>query len=767
MGTGAPAPRSGGRFAFLGFAADRGTKWVAVALGVVAIVFGAGAAGRLGSVQDQNQIDYLPPHAQSTQVQRLEARFPAGQSQQAFVVYHRSSGLTADDLALIQDDRRAVGENYIPDQTPPSPVTVSPNRTTAYFTTTLPLSDGLESIIYEVKKIRTLVGPGTAGMQIAVTGSAAYLADSANALTGKGSTLLLVAVVIAAVLLLAVYRSPVLWVLPLVSVFGALIVAEGVTALLGQHLLTVTGQATGILTVLVIGVGTDYGLLLISRYRQELTRYEDHHQALAVALQRSGPAVVASGATVALSLLCLMASSLTSNQGLGPVCAIGVLVAVASMLVLLPGLLAVLGRNVFWPFVPRPGGPTAGTAAALAAPAAPADPADQGPWARLSRTVAAHRRSIGGLTAVVLVILSLGLVHLHTNLTAQQQFRGATGSVEGQDLLARGFPAGTAAPLVVMVRPAASAGAAQAAARRVGGVASVTRSVATSGGVARFQVVTTDAESTPGADATVVALRRTLADRVGPGALVGGPSAVDYDVRQATIRDAKVVIPLVLVAVLVVLILLLGALVGPLLLVATVVLSFAAALGVAAVADTSLFGFGGTSPYLPLYGFIFLVALGCDYNIFLTARAREETPGHGATEGMRRALATTGAVIASAGLVLAGTFAALAVEPLVVLAELGFLVAVGVLLDTFVVRTFLVPSLAMELGRRWWWPGALSRREPRAPGAAAAAPAAPTAPTVPAVPAVPAAWYPDPEGDPAVVRYWDGSRWTNHTARQA
>jgi RND superfamily putative drug exporter len=761
---GAHDPGPGGRFAWLAFAADRRAKWVVVALGLVVLVVGAGLSGRLNSVEQQNPLDYLPPHAQSTQVEQLEARFPAGQSEQAIVVFHRASGLTADDLALVADDRSSVGAHYIPYQTPPTAVRVSPNRTTAYFSTTLPIADNLESIVYEVKRIRSLVGTGTGGMQIAVTGSAAYLTDGADALQGNGGTLLLVAVAIAAFLLLLIYRSPVLWFLPLLCVFASLTIAEGAAALLGKHLLTVSGQATGILTVLVIGVGTDYGLLLISRYREELHHYDDHHQAMAVALRRAGPAIVASGSTVALALLCLLASTLSSDRGLGPVCAIGVVVAVVFMLTVLPALLVILGRGVFWPFVPAPPGHAA---AAAARP---------GPWARLAGFVADRHRVVGLATAGVLVVMCCGLAGLHTDLTAAEQYRTAVGSVEGQQLVADGFPGGTAAPLVVMVRPAHLADAARRAASGVAGVASVGGKVTTVDGVARFEVVTDGAEGTPAANTTVVALRAALSGATGGGALVGGPSAVDYDVGQGTTHDARVVIPLVLLVVLLVLLLLLRAVVGPLLLVLTVVLSFGAALGVSAVANTALFGFGASSPYLPLYGFIFLVALGCDYNIFLTARVREEAVGHGTREGTRRALATTGTVIASAGIVLAGTFAALAVEPLVVLAELGFLVAFGVLLDTFVVRTFLVPALTIELGPRWWWPAALSRREategaPAVPSAPTV-PTAPSAPTVPVAPiapaapvATPAGWFPDPSGDPTTLRYWDGTRWTEHTAR--
>jgi RND superfamily putative drug exporter len=332
-------------------------------------------------------------------------------------------------------------------------------------------------------------------------------------------------------------------------------------------------------------------------------------------------------------------------------------------------------------------------------------------WGWLGRVVSGRSRPIWIITALILVILSLGLTHLDTNLTNAQGFTNSVDSVAGQDLIAASFPSGTTAPLFIIV-PADKGDQAAAVARTIPGIATVTPPEV-SGDLAQVVAIGTAADSTPASDATITDLRNALADKVSPSSLVGGPSATDLDVRAATVHDERIVIPLVLLVVLVVLSLLLRALLGPFLLVLTVILSYLASLGVAAVVNTSVFGFAATSPSLPLFGFIFLVALGCDYNIFLMARVREETVLHGTREGVVRGLAATGGVITSAGVILAGTFAVLGVLPLVALAEIGFIVAFGVLLDTFVVRSVLVPALAIDVGGAWWWPSALQRDDAR------------------------------------------------------
>ena len=563
----------------------------------------------------------------------------------------------------------------------------------------MPLSSSaaIDPLTTAVDSIRTTVGEGTGGLDVKVTGQAASLVDSVGAFKGIDGTLLLAAGILVAVLLLLIYRSPVLWLFPLFAVSLAYLAAEAAVYGLALHGLTVNGQSGGMLAVLVFGVGTDYTLLVVARYREELVRHEDRHEAMAAALRRAGPAILASGGTVALSMLCLLASSLNSDKGLGPVCAIGVVVAVVSMLTALPALLLAFGRGLFWPFVPRYRPEL--TAREMVEP--------RRVWGWLGRVVSGRSRPIWIITALLLVVLSLGLTHLDTNLTNAQGFTNSVGSVAGQDLIAASFPSGTTAPLFIVV-PADKGVRAADVARTIPGIATVTPP-AVSGDLAEVVAIATAADSTPQSDATIEELRRALAEQVSPSALVGGPSAVDLDVRAATVHDEKVVIPLVLLVVLLVLSLLLRALLGPLLLVMTVILSYLASLGVAAVVNTSVFGFAATSPSLPLFGFIFLVALGCDYNIFLMAHVREETVLHGTREGVIRGLTATGGVITSAGLILAGTFAVLGVLPLVALAEIGFIVAFGVLLDTFVVRSVLVPALAIDVGAAWWWPSSLWR----------------------------------------------------------
>ena len=323
--------------------------------------------------------------------------------------------------------------------------------------------------------------------------------------------------------------------------------------------------------------------------------------------------------------------------------------------------------------------------------------------------ITGRARPIWIITALLLGLMALGLFRLDTNLTNAEGFTRTVDSVAGQTLLEHGFPSGTTAPLLIVV-PSDRAADAKQIASGVKGIAEVAPPQV-AGELAQVVAIGTSADSTPAADATINDLRGQLASKIGPGALVGGPSATDLDVRQATVHDEKVIIPLVLAVVLVVLMILLRAVLGPILLVLTVLLSYLASLGVAAVANTSVFGFAATSPSLPLFGFIFLVALGCDYNIFLMARVREEALEHGTREGTRRGLSATGGVITSAGLILAGTFAVLGVLPLVTLAEIGFIVAFGVLLDTFVVRSVLVPALVMDAGPAWWWPSALWKQE--------------------------------------------------------
>ncbi|NUU21111.1 MAG: MMPL family transporter, partial [Streptomycetaceae bacterium] len=508
------------------------------------------------------------------------------------------------------------------------------------------------------------------------------------------STLLTATVAVVVVLLLLTYRSPVLWLLPLLAAGVSLAVSQAVIYLLAAHAgLTVNAQSAGILIVLVLGAGTDYALLLTARYREELRRHEDRHEAMGLALHRAGPAILASSATVVVSMLCLTVAEMNSTRGLGPVCAIGVLVALVAMLTLLPALLVVMGRWVFWPVRPSYG---------------TAEPTRTGRWAHIGAAIARRPRRVWIGTGLALVACAVGLVSLNaTGLSAADSFTGTPDSVVGQEALDRHFPAGTGDPLSVIGDTAATP-AVEAVVRADPGVSATTPAVV-SGGRAFFLATLTDRPDSQAAKDTVDRVRDAVHAVPDANARVGGGTAVILDAERAATHDNKVIIPLVLAVVLVILGVLLRAVVAPLVLIATVVLSYAAALGISVFVFEHVFHFAGQDNAFPLFVFVFLVALGIDYNIFLMTRVREEAAHRGTREGAVTGLAATGGVITSAGLILASTFAVLSTLPVVAFTEIGFAVALGVLLDTLVVRSVLVTALTVDLDRHMWWPSSLSR----------------------------------------------------------
>ncbi len=624
----------------------------------------------------------MPGSAESTHVAALADRFPGANTSLAAVVFARDDGrLTAADRAAVARARKQL-TRFVPDRRIAPPRQSTDGRALLL---SVPLRDG-DQTADQVKDIRGVIAEDAPpGLQAKVAGPAAQAADMAAAFKGLDGKLLLVAGAAVAVLLLVIYRSPVLWLLPLISAAAANEVATGVVYLLAKHAgLMVNGQTQGILAVLVFGIATDYALLLIARYREELHRQEDRHLALAVALRRAGPAILASSATVILGLLCLLVAELGSNHDLGPACAIGVGCGVVVLLTLLPALLVLCGRWVFWPFTPRV-----------------SDVAAQyGGWHRLAAGVGRRPRLIAVSTVVVLGALAIGLTGLKTGLTVEQSYTKTVPSVAAQRVVAAHFPAGESAPAQIVTSTSAQRTVAAAAGKVEGVSALLPAQRSTDGRLVRLPAVLTDPSDSAAARDTVDRLRSALPD----GALVGGPSATDRDMRAAWSHDDRVVMPLILGVVLLVLTGLLRSLVAPLLLVATVVLSYAAALGASTLLFSHVFGFAGLDSMVPLLGFLFLVALGVDYNIFLMTRVREEAGRIGHRAGVLRGLAVTGGVITSAGVVLAATFVALGVLPLVAMAEIGVLVALGVLLDTLLVRSLLVPALAMLTGRRIWWP---------------------------------------------------------------
>lgn len=676
--------------------------WVVV-LGWLAVSGWAGPlAGQLSEVATNDNVAFLPAGAEATRAQREATAFSGQQTLPAVIVYERPGGLRTEDADRVSEDIRAFAA--IPGVVAPLPPPV-PSRDREALQVVVPVdsssaSGDLDTI---VERLRA-AAPSRDGLAVHVTGPAGQLGDMITVFKSIDVTLLLVTAAVVVVILLLVYRSPVLWLIPLFSV-GTAYAASGaiVYQLARSGVIDLDGQAQGILTVLVFGAGTDYALLLISRYREELHHRDRPAGAMVAALRGAAPAIVASAGTVIASLLCLLLSELNSNRGLGPVAAVGIAATLLVMLTLLPALLLLGGRWAFWPRVPRSGAPR---------------PAGRS-WRRVAGLVAGHARATWVLTAVALLVLTFGLSKLDTSgLSQGEMFLGRPDSVVGQEVLTRHYSAGTGSPALVFAR-GGSAPQVAAAVRSVPGVTDVRLLPANPAepavpklvdGRVQIQATLADPVDSPGAEETVRAVRSAAHAVPGSEALVGGFTAVNLDTRTASERDRRVIIPVVLLVIAIILALLLRTLVAPFLLIATVVLSFAATLGICALLFSYLFGFAATDPSFPLYAFVFLVALGIDYNIFLMGRVREEVGRHGARQGVLRGLVVTGGVITSAGVVLAATFSALAVLPLVVLVELGVAVAIGVLLDTVVVRSLLVPALAYDLGPRIWWPSRLSRR---------------------------------------------------------
>ena len=675
-----------------------------VSLFVVAPVAGI-LSGKLSSITENDQAAFLPDSAESTKSLELETRFAGAQDIPALIVWERRDGLTEQDLAAVADatTRLSAVEGVAGPASPPIPsedgqavqvVVPLPGDNTAF--ETLP---GIVDEVTEAARVE--------GLPSYVTGPGGQFADFAAAFEGIDTNLLFTTVGVIFVILLLIYRSPVF--LPVLIAAGfALVLAQAVVYLVAKTgALTVDGQSQGILSVLVLGASTDYALLLISRFKEGLHREDSWSVAMREALRGSFPPILASGATVILGLLCLLLSDLNSNKSLGPVGAIGIAAAVVSMTAFLPALLMIFGRYWFFPFVPRHDDVVTH---------------DRGIWGRVARLVGRRPRMVWVTTALLLTVAALFATQLEADgLTTAEQFTTEVDSVEGQDVLARHYAAGTGVPVSVIGDEADAEGLAEVvsgvpgiadAQLRTEGEASASgASPKVVDGKVQVQALLEVAADSPEAEATVLRLRSEV-DSVSADVLVGGGTAVVYDIKTESARDNRVIIPAILIVIFFVLAMLLRSIIAPLLLVATVVLSFLATLGVCALVFDKVFGFAGADPSFPLFSFVFLVALGIDYNIFLMTRVREEATIHGTRTGTLKGLAVTGGVITSAGVVLAATFSALRVLPLVPFAELGFAVAFGVLLDTLIVRSLLVPALVHELDDKVWWPVGLRRTGP-------------------------------------------------------
>lgn len=712
-----------------GWPCGRRGKYLVLAFWIVAVAVAGPLAGKFSSIQKNDASSYLPASAESTKVLALQSRFLTRNFNPAVVIYTRRGGLRAADLAKAAADARAFASLPQVSGRVAGPV-LSPAGKAAEVIVGANLSYNSD-IPGFIDHLRARASNGDPGLAVYLAGPAATAADQVTIFKGIDSTLLYATVGVVVVLLLITYRSPLLWLLPITTAGVSLVIAEAVIYLLASRTgLVVNGQTAGILVVLVLGASTDYALLLVARYREELRHLPDRHDAMAVALRRAGPAIIASSGTVIAGMLCLLLADSANISGLGPVAAIGIALGLIAMVTLLPALLVLTGRWMFWPQKPRYGTPQPGTG---------------GFWARTGRAMSRRPRIVWIATTLALVAAALGLIGFRFGpLTLAQSFVGTPSSVTGERVLARYFPAGSGEPAVI-IGNAPAAARLRAAVASTAGISSLSPP-RISAGLVYQQATLSSPPDSPAARATVRALRAHVHAVPGADAKVGGTTAINLDVAHYAARDRNLIIPVVLAVVFVILGLLLRALVAPLLLVATVVLSFAAALGLSSLVFEHLFGFTAADTSVPLFVFVFLVALGIDYNIFLMTRVREETrlamagqtaPGWLAgLTGQRRleateqgahrleateqgaliGLAATGGVITSAGLVLAGTFATLATLPLVVLTEIGFTVALGVLLDTLVVRSILVTSLTLDLGRWMWWPGKLARRTPRAPG---------------------------------------------------
>jgi RND superfamily putative drug exporter len=689
-------PRTpGDRFA----TALRRLRWPVLIVWILAIVALNGLSSSLSKATNDGAAAYLPASAASTKVvllQQAAARAAArtgGQPETdaAIVVFARDDGrLTTADQAVVASARGAVAGlvGHVAGLTAPGAPQPSADGKAVAFTVTITGQAGSGTTDRDaVRAIRdAIAGPAArapTGLADAVTGSAAVNADTSAG--NQQTVLLLTALIIVAVILLLVYRSPILWLLPLLGAIAAIVVAQASAHGLANAGLTVSTLSADILIVLVFGAASDYALLLVHRYREELRHHTTTEEAMAAALRATLPTLAASAATVTCAMLCLLIADSASLHGLGPVGAVGIVAALLAQATFLPALLLVVGRAAFWPRIPRAGA---------------AGREESRIWSGVGTQVARHPAATALVVIVALGAACAGFASLHIDNNPSDNVKGNAGSVVGQRLLTAHFPAGESDPLVLLTPPG-QAGAAAAAARATPSVSAVAPGAPVEG-YDRY-VVTLSADPFGAAGTTAIVDLRQRLSQDAPGALVGGNPAIAYDETQTAGRDDAIIVPLVLAVILVVIALLLQAIVAPVVLVLTTALSFAASFGLSSLLWHAL-GFSGVQSVLPIYIFIFLVALGVDYNIFLSARIREESRRLGLRGGTLRGLGVTGGVITAAGLVLAGTFAALTQIPQVSIAEVGTAVALGVLLDTLVVRTVLVPASLLSIGERVWWP---------------------------------------------------------------
>ncbi|MGZ8717810.1 MAG: MMPL family transporter [Aeromicrobium sp.] len=678
-----PATRVPGVSRTAQFITARRTAWL---VALVPILLAGAILGMVGEGQrDSSPTDTLPVGFDSTQSVALQERLPADDGSVAIVLWIAGKGeLTQDQVGDLTGQAQALAGGA---QGGPPPIIISEDGTAAYSIVPVVAASSGENAD-RVEELRThLTDDVPDGVKVQVTGPAGIQADIAKVFEGANFRLLLSTAGVVAILLIATYRSPVLWLIPLIVVG----IADRLSAIIATRVMERVDYVSwdestvGILSVLVFGAGTDYALLLISRYRDELKHNPSRHDAMARALTRTAHAVLSSSVTVFLGLLTLMLSAYPTTRGLGLACAIGIMVVASFVMVVLPAALVLFGRWIFWPRVPHVGEPSIVDGHSF--------------WRRVGDRVAAKPVVFVVGTMAGLIVLMAGLFQIETGLRPVDQFLDTPEAIVAGERLGESFPAGTNDPVQVLTRD--DSAAVLAAVEKVNGISSA-RVTTEADGIAQIDAVL---EAKPGSNEardTVVEVRDAVASF--SATHVGGGDAQSLDDSEASVNDRWVILPVILLVVLGALLVLLRSVVAPLLLVATVVATYAAAMGASWWIFTGVFGFAAMDVGVPLLAFLFLVALGVDYNIFLVTRAREEAVTHGSREGMLRGLTATGGVITSAGILLAAVFAVLGVLPLVVLAQLGAVIFVGVLLDTLIVRTVLVPALALALGDRFWWP---------------------------------------------------------------
>ena len=673
---------------------------------LLALIFAILAFGPLNAPSENTTPGTgLPESAESVQVQKLQEDLPQNDGSAAFIVYASETELTEAQLKWIQGefDPQAqmlsgganekfleftnldvMGEKFVP------PAAISEDGTTALISVPLDQSDDFDLTTLRIDTMRELAPEGMpAGLEVYVTGPEAFIKDVGSIFEGADISLLAVTASVVALLLLVTYRSPVLWIIPLLVVG----VADGMAGILARQVADLLGfvpdaSVVGILSVLVFGAGTNYALLLISRYREELLSHEDRREAMRIAIRGAGPAILASGSTVAVALALLLLAEIEGRQVLGLMSAVGIVVAMVAGLLVLPSALVVFPRGIFWPLVPKVGGK---------------NPFEKSIWTKLGRAVSKRPLTIASAGVALLAVLATGGLGIKTGLSATEIFIEKPEAVAGQEVLAEAFSAGSATPTQVIV-DAGSVAAATAILENVEGVDEV-RVGATNDEITQLDaILNADPESQEALE--VIRQMRLALDDLPEGtlALVGGQDATTLDAQDATERDQLLLVPLILISVFLILILLLRSLLTPILLLVAVVGSFFSAVGASWLVFQNIFGFPALDLTVFILAFLFLVALGVDYSIFLVTRAQEEARTLGTREGMRKALGATGGVITSAGILLAAVFAVLGVLPLIALAQVGTIVCIGVLLDTLLVRTVIVPAMAFKLGAKFWWP---------------------------------------------------------------